>query len=305
MVNFAITHYIDARLEVLPNSSEVVISSEDFDAEVRADSIKELEIEDKLCLLEGIAKRMNPPWGFHLTVRSDVQPGSGLGSSGAVGIACVGVFDEAMGVERTKQETVELANEIERRDLGIAGGSQDSYAPAFGGINLITYHKGGGTSHRHLDVADETFFELERRCVLVYTGQVHLSGSIHTDIKKSYALPNSPTIDAMKNLARVAGESAEVLEKGDVNRFGELLSENWKHHKRLHESCESRMLRKFYDSVSEHIVGGKTCGAGGGGCVLFLAKDGHRSALERTCGELGGLLVPFGIDRHGLVCWKV
>jgi len=304
VLNFGITHYVYARMEISRRSPAVVISSEDFGVKVRADSVDALRIDGRLDLLKGIAKRMNPPWGFHLTVRSEVQPGSGLGASGAVTVACVGAFDEAMGVKRTKAEPAELANSIEREDLGMAGGSQDSYAAAFGGINLITYHKNGGTSNRQVEVPPSTFFDLERRCVLVYTGQVHLSGSIHTDIKKSYSLPDSPTVDAMKNLARIADESCEALEKGDIDAFGELLNENWKYHKRLHKSCDSEILQAFYAAASQHITGGKTCGAGGGGCVLFLAKDGHQRDLNETCGKLGGLTLHFGIDRHGLVCWS-
>ena len=305
VVNFGISHYIYAHLEVTEDMPEAVIRSEDFDTEVRADSLDALKPEGDLTLLIGIARRMSPPWGFRLTIRSDVRPGSGLGSSGALGVACVGVFDAAMGVKRTPQETAELANAIERRDLGLAGGSQDSYGAAFGGINLITYRKGGGASHRSLNVPQSILGELERRCVLVYTGEVHLSGSIHTDIKRGYALPNSPTVDALKNLARIAQESAAALEAGDVDRFGELLNDNWTHHKRLHESCDSAVLGRFYDAAAEHIVGGKTCGAGGGGCVLFLAKDGHRRALERTCTDLGGTLLHFGIAPHGLLTWPL
>jgi len=305
VVNFGIRHYVYAHLEICRQSREAIISSEDFDVEVRADSVEALQLDGKLDFLKGIARRMKPPWGFHLTVRSDVQPGSGLGSSGAVGVSCVGAFDEAMGTKRTKAESAELANSIERQDLGMAGGSQDSYGAAFGGINLITYHKNGGTSNRQLKVAPNVFLELERRCVLVYTGEAHLSGAIHSDIKRSYSLPNSPTIDALKNLARIANESARALEKGDIEGFGELLNENWKHHKRLHKSCDSERVRRFYSAASEHIVGGKTCGAGGGGCVLFLVRDGHRHALERRCKELGGLLLHFGIDRQGLTCWKI
>jgi len=305
VVNFGITHYIYAHLEVADKTRDVIIHSDDFDTEVRAASLDALQPEGDLALLIAIARRMNPPWGFRLRIASDVRPGSGLGSSGALGVACVGVFDAAMGAKRTPQETAELANAIERKDLGLAGGSQDSYGAAFGGINLITYKKGGGTSHRPLNVPQSAFHELERRCVLVYTGQVHLSGTIHTDIKQSYALPNSPTVDALKNLARVAQQSASALESGHVDRFGELLNDNWTHHKRLHESCDSPTLKEFYDAASDHIIGGKTCGAGGGGCVLFLARDGHRRALERTCTDLGGALLHFRIAPHGLLTWPL
>ncbi|MFO7871787.1 MAG: hypothetical protein R6V03_10195 [Kiritimatiellia bacterium] len=303
VVNIGIARRACARLEVRPDTTEAVITSEDLNREARAGSSSELAVDGELDLLKGVALRMKPPWGFHLSVACEVLPGSGLGSSGAVGVACVGVFDKAMGVKRNRRDTAELANSIERDDLGMEGGSQDSYGAAFGGINVITYRRGGGTACRQARIDAGTFYELERRCVLVYTGEAHLSYDIHSDIKRSYALPHSPTVDAMKNLARIADESSKALRAGDIDSFGELLNENWRHHKRLHESCDSARLREFYDAAAKDAVGGKTCGAGGGGYVLFVAREGHRSVLERKCVDLGGLLLPFVIDRDGLVCW--
>ena len=304
VVNFGITRYVHARVRPRPDTRAVTLVSEDLQTTVEAPFVDALALDGRLDFLKCIARRLAPPWGFTLTVEADVPPGSGLGSSGAVGVACVGAFDEAMGAQRLQQETAELANGIERQDLGNAGGSQDSYGAAFGGLNLITYQRGGATAARRLNVPAHVLLELERRCVLVYTGEVHLSGSIHEDIKRSYALPNSPTVDAMRNLKQVAIESARALEAGDLERFGALLSENWRHHKRLHASCDSETLRRFYAAAADHAVGGKTCGAGGGGCVLFLARDGGRRALESACEKVGGRLVPFDIDRQGLVRWQ-
>ncbi|MCW8129661.1 MAG: hypothetical protein KIS92_04675 [Planctomycetota bacterium] len=304
LVNFGIARYVHARVDLRPGSSEVSIRSEDLGREIHAARLEDWKLDGEMNLLKAVALRLKPACGFRLTVESDVPPGSGLGSSGAVGVACVAAFDEAAGTARTQEATAELANAIERNDCGNIGGNQDSYGAALGGWNELTYHQGGGTSVRRLNVPERATLELERRCVLVYTGEVHLSGSIHADIKRSYALPESPTVDAMKNLARIARACSAALEAGDVEAFGECMNENWVHHKRLHESCDSPTLRKYYAAAQDHAVGGKTCGAGGGGCVLFLARDGHRRALERAFEALGGRLIPFGIDRHGLRRWK-
>lgn len=303
VLNVGIARYVYARVETHPGSPAISLVSEDFDTQVAAPSLERLELDGRLDLLAGVARRMAPSWGFRLSVCSDVMPGTGLGSSGAVCVACVRAFDAATGVSRSVADTAELANAVERNDLGMAGGSQDSYGAAFGGVNAIRYHRGGGTENTSLDLAPATLHELQRRCLLVYTGEVHLSGSIHTDIRRSYALPNSPTVDAMKNLAKIAEQGAQALTEGDVERFGELLSANWHHHKRLHQSCTSARLEEFYAAAAPHVVGGKTCGAGGGGWVLFLARDGHRHALERACRELGGTTIPLVLDTEGALSW--
>lgn len=300
VVNIAVAAYVTATVEVLPDSREATIRSIDFEEEVSAGSVGDFKLDGQLDLLKGIAMRMAPPWGFKLTVESGVRPGSGLGSSGAVGVAVVGVFDRAMGAQRSQAETARLANEIERIDLGASGGNQDSYGPALGGVNHLVYYRGGGMDARKIELSASTRHELEDRCVLVDTGEVHLSGNIHDDIKAAYALPDSPVVDAMKHLARIGEEVAGTLQRGDVDRFGELLSENWHHHKRLHQSCDSAELRRFYAGVEGQVVGGKTCGAGGGGCVLFVAREGCREAVEELCRDMGGEVIPFRISPTGL-----
>jgi D-glycero-alpha-D-manno-heptose-7-phosphate kinase len=303
VLNFGIQTYAFARLQRRRDTRAVTIRSLDFEREVKAAAVTELEIDGDLDLLKGLARRLDPPWGFELTVESEAAPGSGLGSSGAVSVAVVAAFVAALGRSLTAVEVADLANRVERHDLGYAGGNQDSYGPALGGVNLLVYHRGGGTEPRRPAVAEATLHELERRGVLVYTGEAHLSGSIHDDIKRSYAMPDSPTVDAMKQLAGIARRSADALERGDVDAFGRLLDENRRHHYRLHESCDSERLRLFYGAVEGEIVGGKTCGAGGGGCILFLAKEGRRRAVEQACRRLGGELIPLRIDRRGITVW--
>lgn len=305
VVNCGITQFVHARVQVTPDSSAVSIRSEDYDQTVKADSLEQLEIDGALNLLKGLAKRMAPSWGFRLTIESDVPPGCGLGSSGAVGVACVRAFDAAMGVERSQEQTAELGNSVEREDLGMAGGCQDSYGAALGGMNYLKLHKGGAVSPKRLKLPDQTICELERRCVLVYTGEVHLSESIHEDIKRNYALPDSPTLDAMKNLRQIAKETREVLIQGDIERFGHMLSANWAQHRRLHESCNSETLQRFFSAAEPHTVGGRVCGAGGGGCALFVVSEGERRSLEQAFLGLGGKLIPFRIDPHGVVSWRV
>ena len=305
VLNFGITRYVHAQVTVDPNDRSVHILSDDFDQEVYADRPEALEIDGTLDLLKGVARRMNPPFGFTLRVGSDARPGSGLGSSGAVGVACVAAFDRAMGATRSQRDTAVLANSVERDDLGKTGGNQDALGAGLGGINHIVYHKGGDFVIKRPEIAEDIVAELQRRCLLIYTGEVHLSEHIHEDIKTSYPLPESPTKDAMKNLARVANSQVAALKANDVEAFGELLSENWVHHKRLHASCDNPVLSRFYDALENHIRGGKTCGAGGGGTLFILAKNSHQKKVWEISRELGGEVLPFHLDHWGVKSWEL
>ncbi len=44
----------------------------------------------------------------------------------------------------------------------------------------------------------------------------------------------------------------------------------------------------------------KVCGAGGGGCVLFLVKPGAKPEVEDALSRLGGKIIPFAVSRTGL-----
>ena len=303
VVNFAISRRVRVELAVHPDRPDVRIRSRDFGAEVHFESAERMRLDGVLDLPKAVVQRLRPPFGFDLRIASEAPPGSGIGSSGALGVALVGAFSAAMGRSITPREAADLGNSIERDDLAMRGGNQDSLGSALGGINRIDYEPGGAYRVERIPVAPEVVAEMEERCVLVYTGASHVSGSIHADIHASYADPEGQTQAVLHGMRRVACESAEALAAGDLDAWGRLLSENWAHHQRLHASCGSERLDRFYEAARPHVTGGKTCGAGGGGCILFLARPGSRSALERALERLGGELLPFCIDFDGLrVC---
>jgi galactokinase/mevalonate kinase-like predicted kinase len=131
-----------------------------------------------------------------------------------------------------------------------------------------------------------------------------LSGTIHEDIKRSYAMPNSPTIAAMDALKGAAYAMADALEAGDVNGFVDALNTSRRNHYALHESCDSDTLRKFFAKFDPFISGGKTCGAGGGGFIMVVTKPGHKQACVDAAEELGGMVWPFKMDLDGAVAWE-
>lgn len=305
VVNFSVARYSYASFERLPAGSGVWIYSHDQQLGVQARSVKELRRDGRLDFVKAFAQRLLPDaTDFQLVTQSDTPERSGLGGSGAMGVALVGAISHALGQQRSKDEIALLANDIERTDLGHSGGNQDSFGAAIGGIKLITYHQGGGCSCEKLTVPSPALAQLERDSLLIYTGGVHLSGTIHADIKRSYALENSPTIRAMDNLKAAAQRMARSLSAGDLDGYVHCLNLSRVNHYALHESCDSDSLRKFFRELAPHIRGGKTCGAGGGGFILVLAKPDHRKECARVAESLGGRVSNFKLDDDGLTTWS-
>jgi len=44
----------------------------------------------------------------------------------------------------------------------------------------------------------------------------------------------------------------------------------------------------------------KVCGAGGGGCVIFLVEKGAASRVATAVGDAGGRVLPLQVSRDGL-----
>ena len=305
VVNFAVNHHVFASAQRLAKGQGVIIWSMDLHQGTVTDSVGDLARDSHLEFVKAFVFRLvSRDESLLLLTDSDVHPGSGLGGSGALGVAIVKALDHAWGRQRSAPETAALANDIERKDLGYPGGDQDSYGAALGGIHLFQYAQGGSISARSLDISDATRLAMEHNSLLIYTGAAHVSASIHEDIKTSYAKDNSPTLRAMMVLREQALSMADSLENGDLTGYAAALSESCRQLYNLHESCDCAEHRRYFNVLGEFIQGGKTCGAGGGGFMLVFTKPGRRRDCIRKAEELGGLVLPVTIDRTGVTSWS-
>ncbi len=305
VLNIGVNRRAYAAVDRLPPGQGVIVYSMALESGVVAESVGALASSPHVEFLQGFIRRLVPEGDSLLLVtESDVPAGGGLGGSGALGVAIVAAIDRAYGRQRSAVEIAALANEIERQDLGYSGGSQDSFGAALGGINLLEYKKGGGTIPHRVQVSDDTRLALEYNSLLVYTGAAHVSGSIHEDIKRSYAEENSPTVKAMLNLRQEALAMAKALETGDEAGYVKALNSSCANLYRLHETCDSRDHRRYFEALDDLILGGKTCGAGGGGFMLVHARPGKRRECILLAESMGAQVWPMTIDFAGVESWS-
>ena len=92
--------------------------------------------------------------------------------------------------------------------------------------------------------------------------------------------------------------SKEALENGDMELFGAIMHEHWQHKKNRSSGMSNLLIDEWYElAMKNGALGGKLVGAGGGGFLMFMAKDANN--LRRTMKNKGLEEVRFRFDFEG------
>ncbi len=240
--------------------------------------------------------------GLTVLYRSDLPSGSGLGTSSALNVVWLSLVKSQITTDEDRGRIAELAYKLEEM-LGILGGKQDQYASAYGGFNSMTF--GESVAVERLHVPAEMVSDLEARLVLCYTGKPRLSGNIHENVWGAFRRGAPAMVNALYTLRECAIQMREALLQGDASAFAALLSRNWQCQKALDPSVTNAQIDDLYERAeAAGSIGGKACGAGGGGCLLFFAAPGRQQAVADTLTQAGARVIPFKFDFDGLQVTK-
>jgi D-glycero-alpha-D-manno-heptose-7-phosphate kinase len=295
---------LSTTLDKFAYASRLAIRSLDYDI-VANYHRSELEYDGELDLVKAVARHFDMPMGADLFIHSDAPPGTGLGSSSTMCVALVGAFKEWLNLPMTHDEIAELTYEIERVELGIAGGRQDQYAATFGGFNFIEFLK-SVTVVNPLRIRPEVRNELEYNLVLCYTGQTRLSANIVASQTKAFIAGEKPVVKALDRMKELTGDMKTALLTGELPTFGRLLDVAWKEKKHLDRKITSSHIDKLYELARRHgATGGKILGAGGGGYLLLYVPFAEKHHVSRVLTEAGAEVVPFSFTEGGVSAWSV
>ena len=284
--------------------SRLTLASLDYDIVAKYDHPRRMRMDGSLDLIKAVVKTLRVRRGADLWVHSDAPPGSGLGSSSTLVVALIGVLSQWLKRPTSSYDVAELAYRIERVDLGLAGGRQDQYAAAFGGFNLIEFHK-DSTLVNPLRIRNDVLNELEYRLLLCYMGQTRQSAHIIERQVSSYRRGNEATVQALHRLKEQTLEMKRALLLGQVDAIGELLHQAWANKKQLDREVSNPHVDELYELARrEGAIGGKMPGAGGGGYFLFLTRFDRKHRVAKVLERHGGQVVPFQFERRGLLSWS-
>jgi len=241
--------------------------------------------------------------GLRISYGLDLPAGCGLGSSAALSVAWLALVHANMGASPDRHTLAREACGLGRL-LGIAGGKQDEYAAAVGGVNLMRFAgaTGDDVAVEPLDLAAPVREELEARLVLCYGGQARLSGDIHDRVWGAYERGDRNVGSTLGALRDTALAMHDALTAGDFARVAALLDRNWALQRRLHPSITNARVDTLFDVArAAGALAGKACGAGGGGCLVFLAEPARVPTLRAALRAAEARLIDARIDWDGVV----
>jgi D-glycero-alpha-D-manno-heptose-7-phosphate kinase len=129
---------------------------------------------------------------------------------------------------------------------------------------------------------------LESNLVLIFTGSARNSADILSRQRKSSESRDPSVIDALSAVRELAAIARAHLLRGDLDRFGRLLDEAWRHKKRFARGISSDQIDNLYAIARANgALGGKLTGAGGGGFLMLYCEDGAAARVEAALREAG------------------
>src|SRR5262249_25004703 len=91
----------------------------------------------------------------------------------------------------------------------------------------------------------------------------------------------SPAVEAMHKIKQLGHEVKRLLERGEIDGFGELLDVHWREKRKLASGVSSSTIDEHYEAARKAgAIGGKVMGAGGGGFFMFYCSNGKGRLVE-------------------------
>ena len=310
ILNATISLYAYATIEIL-DEPKIIIEAVDRGESIAYDKADQLPLTGTLDLAVGaynylVSKYGPVSAGFKLSTIVDAPAGSGLGSSSTLMVAIIGVFAEWLNLPLGEYDIAQMAYDIERVELAMAGGRQDQYAAAFGGVNFMEFYKDNKVIVNPLRIKQEYLYELENNLLLYFTATSRLSSTIIEAQSRNVIDNNQHSIEAMHHLKEQSLMMKEAMLKGNIHEIGGILDFGFRYKKQMAKGISNDTMDEIYEAaLKAGATGGKISGAGGGGFMMFYCPANTRYAVKKALHHFGGDFSPYQFTTSGLVTWSI
>ncbi|MEO1016628.1 MAG: dehydrogenase [Pseudomonadota bacterium] len=292
------------------SKGKIKFEANDLDIAVEHDLDEDLSASE-LVLHRGVYERMMQEYNggvrLPLTVQTSAEApaGSGLGTSSSLVVAIVDAFRVHLGLPLGQYDVAHLAFEIERQDLALAGGKQDQYAAAFGGLNYIEFLADDRVIVNPLRIIEPILHELESRLVICFTGVSRRSDEIIEQQTQAVGEHNSIALESMHQIRNDCVDMKRALMQGEFSEIASILKHSWMAKKRSAKGVSSKRIEELMDfAMSCGADAGKVSGAGGGGFMFFLVAPPRKPKFIEKLAERGAIAEAITFSSGGCSVWR-
>lgn len=294
-VNVAISFYAESEVsETGDGAIEILLSDSQY--RKRYESLSEMAADPKASLLHRALEHFKLN-GIRIVTRTDAPRGSGLGGSSALAVTLVRALSELAGAPVEGDQLIGVVRDLETRLLGVPAGIQDYYPPVYGGLGAL--HLEPGQPVRH--ALSTNIHDLAAHMVMHYTGVAHFSGTNNWEMYKRQ-IDGEPEVNkGLRRIAEVSVEMEKALQASNFAAAGEALEQEWQARKALIQGISTPEIEAAIEAAKKAGAwAGKVCGAGGGGCIVFLLPSERRKAVVDALGQVPGRVLDASPVTHAL-----
>ena len=235
--------------------------------------------------------------GFTLETNSESPAGAGISGSSALMVATVAALAQFTDRKIDREEIRQIAQNVEAQLIGVPTGCQDYYPALYGGVNAIHLDV-DGIHRQSIAVAPA---DIESRFVLVYTGAPRQSGINNWEVFKSHISGDKHVFRNFEQIAQIARSMHKAILRRDWDEVASLLRQEWKLRRTNAPGITTPLIDKLIAVAGRNGgVAAKVCGAGGGGCVVFLVEPEARIRVAQAIGQNGAQVLPLRVAREGV-----
>ena len=182
--------------------------------------------------------------------------------------------------------------------IRVPTGAQDYYPAMYGGVSAIELGAAGIVRTSLPVDADE----LDRRFVLAYTGAPRNSGVNNWEVMKGHIDGDKSIHRNFDRIAGIAIAMRKAMEQNDWDEAGRLMREEWIARRRNSPGITTPLIDRLISAARRAEQHGRgACGAGGGGCVVFLVAPGaEKEKVASVIAAAGAEVLDAKVAPHGV-----
>jgi len=291
VVNISLPVFLELSAEIGSQSEPITLEMPDLNEKISGDLI-DLAIQEKnnasQVAMQFIRLFSLDSAGLKIIITSNgkIPPASGLGTSSAVGVGLVRLLADLYGLAGINAPEF---NYLVEEAMGIRGGKQDYYAAFIGGLNHFQFSGPDSSlvnTLQHFDNSSTEYKWLSDKTVVYFSGDSRSSGVANS--KPEDQIKKDPKI-----LSRISAEAAKAMKAisdKNVDALMATIAQDRENRLELSSDYYTGKMIKMAQIAESLGFAHRACGAGAGGCMLFVGI-GDKKKLLNELNKLGGGLV--------------